>query len=113
MASKHATRSAAELERLSLTIGASVDDAAVDRILATIDLAGTTGILSPGVEADKLDAATATAIKCARWGPTIRWMLSFLTGIVRRPRVELVTGTREDRQTYRCLIRCRDCQAEK
>jgi hypothetical protein len=65
-------------------IGAPVDDTAVDRILATIDLAGTTAILSPGVEAEKLDAATATEFKRTRWGGAVRSMLGFLTALIRR-----------------------------
>jgi hypothetical protein len=75
---------ATKLERLSRTIGAPVDDGAVDRVLATVDLAGTTGILAPGVEAAKLDAATAAQIKRLRWGGEVRSILGFLTAMVRR-----------------------------
>ncbi len=76
-------RTAAQLERRSRSIGAPVDDAAIDRILATVDLAGTTTILA-GVEAAKLDPATAAKIKHARWYGEMRSMLSFLTAMVRR-----------------------------
>ena len=81
---KRTARSAAELERLSYLIGAPVDDTAIDRILSSVDLIGTTGILMPGVEAEKLNAVTAAAIKRGRWGGEIRSMLSFLTAMLRR-----------------------------
>jgi hypothetical protein len=74
---------AAELARRALTISAPVDDAAVDRILATVDLAGTTAVLAQGVKAQNLDPATAVAFKRRRWGAEIRSTLSFLTTMVR------------------------------
>ena len=78
------TNLAAHLERRSRQIGASVNDAAIDRILATINLGGTTAILAPGVVAEQLDNATAAATKRARWGGEVRSILSFLTAMVRR-----------------------------
>ena len=82
---KLSPHSATELERQSRLIGAPpVDDAAIDRILATIDLAGTSAILAPGVEASTLDAAHAAKIKRLSWSGQVRSMLSFLTAMVRR-----------------------------
>jgi hypothetical protein len=75
------THSAARLERLSCQFGVPVDDESAERILATIDLAKTT-VLLPGIDAAKLDATTAAAIKRARWGGSVRSMLSFLGAIV-------------------------------
>ena len=76
-------RTAAQLEHRSRSIGAPVDDAAVDRILATVDLAGTTAI-RPGVDVAGIATATAAAIKRRRWGGEMRMMLSFLKAKVRR-----------------------------
>jgi hypothetical protein len=75
------THSAARLERLSRQIGAPVNDEAVDRILATIDLAGTT-VLLPGIDAKMLGPSTTAEIKRYRWGGSMRSMLSFLGAIV-------------------------------
>lgn len=74
---------ATQLERLSRTIGAPVDDAAIDRILATVDLADATAIL-PGVDVAMIDTVTAAAIKRQRWGGEMGRMLSFLKAMVRR-----------------------------
>jgi hypothetical protein len=84
---------AAQLERRSRSIGALVDDAAIDRILEPIDLAGTTAFVA-GIDAAKRDAATAAAIKRKRWGGEMRSMLSFLTTMVRRRELD----TREARR---------------
>jgi hypothetical protein len=81
------THFAAQLERRSRLIGAPVDDAAIDRVLATVDLTGTTGILTPGTEVAKLDAETAAEIKRGIWGGEVRSTLSFLAATVRRRRL--------------------------
>jgi hypothetical protein len=88
-------RTAAQLERRSRSIGAPVDDAAIDRILATVDLADTTAILAPGVDAAKFDAATSAEIKRMRWGGEIRSMLSFLTAMVRRRKLNTPQASRK------------------
>jgi hypothetical protein len=107
---KPASRSAAklnpqlaiQLERLSRTIGAPVDDAAIDRILATVDLAGTAGILAEsyeaakpdldgstrifaeGKETNKLSGSQVAEIKRWRRGGSVCSMLSFLKATVRQ-----------------------------
>jgi hypothetical protein len=83
-AAKFDAHLATKLERLSRTIGASVDDKAVDRILATVNFAGTSGVLAAGVEAVKLDPATGAEIKRMRWGGEVRSILGLLTVMVRR-----------------------------
>jgi hypothetical protein len=71
-------RKAAQLEGRSRSIGAPLDDTAIDRILETVDLAGTTAVLG-GVDEANINAA---AIKRGRG--EIRSMLSFLTAMVHR-----------------------------
>jgi hypothetical protein len=95
---KFTARSAPQLERLSRQIGEHVDDAAIDRILATVDLAGTTGILPPDYDASNLTAKKAAEIKRARWGGEIRSVLSFLTAMVRRRKLKHLAKTAENQQ---------------
>jgi hypothetical protein len=83
---------AEELARRALTISAPVEDAAVDRILATIDLTGTTGVLAPGNEAQNLDPAD---FKRMLWGAEISSMLSFLTAMVRCRKLNTLRARRK------------------
>jgi hypothetical protein len=109
-AAKPKTHSAAQLERLSHQIGAPVDDEAVDRILAKIDLAGTT-LLLPGIDAAKLDATTAAAIKRARWGGSVRSMLSFLGAIVHLRKVSTQEARKRIAKIARVVAQTEDQEA--
>jgi hypothetical protein len=79
-------RSPTQLDRLLRRFAAPIDVAAVDRILATVSLANTTGVLAPGVDAATLDEVTAAEIKRARWGGAVGTMMGFLMAIVARRR---------------------------
>jgi hypothetical protein len=85
---------AAELERQSRLIGAPVDDAGIDRILATIDLSGIPGVLVSGVEASALDMRTIATIKRGRWGGAMRSMLSFVSAMSRRQKLDTLRTRR-------------------
>jgi hypothetical protein len=76
--------SRSQLDHLLYRFAAPVDDAAIDRVLATFSLAGITGILARNVDAATLDEKTAAKIKRLRWGGAVKTMLGFLTAIVQR-----------------------------
>jgi hypothetical protein len=101
------THSAARLERLSRQIGVSVNDKAVDRILATIDISGTS-VLLPGIDAANLDAATTAEIKRLRWGGSVRSMLSFLGAIVHLRKLNIQKGRREVARLARAFAQTND-----
>jgi hypothetical protein len=101
------THLAAQLERRSRMIGAPVDDAAIDRILATVDLTGTTGILAPGVEAATLNAGQASAIKRTRWQGEVRSMLSFLAAMVRRRKLNTSQARKKVATTAKALLQAK------
>ena len=88
------TRSATELERLSRTVGAPVDEKAIDRILEVIELAGKTGILAEGFDPATLDLSTTVEIKRFRWGADVRWMLSFLTARIHQRKLSTLRTRR-------------------
>ena len=94
-------RTAVQLEHRSRSIGAPVDDAAIDRILATIDLTGTTAILIYVPE--KLDAATAAAVKRMRWGGEMRWMLNFLKARVRQRKLSTPQARKKIKNLVKAL----------
>jgi hypothetical protein len=71
------TRSATELERLSRIVGAPVDERAIDRILAVIELEGKTGILAEGFDPATLDSSATAEIKRHRWAPMSIRCLAF------------------------------------
>ena len=104
---KSETHSAARLERLSRQIGMPVNDEAVDRILATIDLEGTT-VLLPGVDAGKLEAATTAGIKWSRWGGSVRSMLSFLGAIVHLRKLSTPEARKKIAEFGRALVQTND-----
>jgi hypothetical protein len=91
----------------SCQIGAPVNDEAVDRILATIDLAGTT-VLLPGIDVRKLDAPTTAAIKRARWGGSVRSMLSFLTATVHLRKLSTQEARKELAKLARAFVYTKD-----
>jgi hypothetical protein len=71
--------SASQLDRLPRKVGGRIDEAAINRILETLSLVGTEGILLEGVDARKLDPAIATEIKWLHWGGPIAGALQLLT----------------------------------
>jgi hypothetical protein len=82
-------------------MAAPVEDAAIERVLATVNLMDTIGILVPGVDPAKLDQKTAAEIKWLRWAGGVGKTLSLLRAVMQR------------REAAPALVRLRKAVAHK